>query len=92
MPDSEELFFKFAQIDAVERMQRDTLEAISEIRYEGMDGIAAEMSQLLGDIADNKRKILDYVADDRYFNEACDAALKREQEQDGTGRPAVDWR
>lgn len=82
MPDSEELFYKFAQIDAVERMQRDTLEAISEIRYEGMDGIAAEMSQLLGDIADNKRKIL----------EACDAALKREQEQDGTGRPAVDWR
>jgi hypothetical protein len=82
MPDSEELFFKFAQIDAVERMQRDTLEAISEIRYEGMDGIAAEMSQLLGDIADNKRKI----------REACDAALKREQEQDGTGRPAVDWR
>ena len=81
MPDSEELFFKFAQIDAVERMQRDTLEAISEIRYEGMDGIAAEMSQLLGDIADNKRKI----------REACDAALKREQEQDGTGRPAVDW-
>lgn len=81
-PDSEELFFKFAQIDAVERMQRDTLEAISEIRYEGMDGIAAEMSQLLGDIADNKRKI----------REACDAALKREQEQDGTGRPAVDWR
>lgn len=80
-PDSEELFFKFAQIDAVERMQRDTLEAISEIRYEGMDGIAAEMSQLLGDIADNKRKI----------REACDAALKREQEQDGTGRPAVDW-
>ena len=82
MPDSEELFFKFAQIDAVERMQRDTLDAISEIRYEGMDGIAAEMSQLLGDIADNKRKI----------REACDAALKREQEQDGTGRPAVDWR
>ncbi len=82
IPDSEELFFKFAQIDAVERMQRDTLEAISEIRYEGMDGIAAEMSQLLGDIADNKRKI----------REACDAALKREQEQDGTGRPAVDWR
>lgn len=82
MPDSEELFFKFAQIDAVERMQRDTLEAISEIRYEGMDGIAAEMSQLLGDIADNKRKI----------REACDAALKREQEQNGTGRPAVDWR
>ena len=82
MPDSEELFFKFAQIDAVERMQRDTLEAISEIRYEGMDGITAEMSQLLGDIADNKRKI----------REACDAALKREQEQDGTGRPAVDWR
>ena len=82
MPDSEELFFKFAQIDAVERMQRDTLEAISEIRYEGMDGIAAEMSQLLGDIADNKRKI----------REACDAALKREQEQDGTGRPVVDWR
>ena len=81
-PDSEELFFKFAQIDAVERMQRDTMEAISEIRYEGMDGIAAEMSQLLGDIADNKRKI----------REACDAALKREQEQDGTGRPAVDWR
>lgn len=81
-PDSEELFFKFAQIDAVERMQRDTLEAISEIRYEGMDGIAAEMSQLLGDIADNKRKI----------REACDAALKLEQEQDGTGRPAVDWR
>ena len=81
-PDSEELFFKFAQIDAVERMQRDTLEAISEIRYEGMDGIAAEMCQLLGDIADNKRKI----------REACDAALKREQEQDGTGRPAVDWR
>ena len=81
-PDSEELFFKFAQIDAVERMQRDTLEAISEIRYEGMDGIAAEMSQLLCDIADNKRKI----------REACDAALKREQEQDGTGRPAVDWR
>ena len=81
-PDSEELFFKFAQVDAVERMQRDTLEAISEIRYEGMDGIAAEMSQLLGDIADNKRKI----------REACDAALKREQEQDGTGRPAVDWR
>ena len=81
-PDSEELVFKFAQIDAVERMQRDTLEAISEIRYEGMDGIAAEMSQLLGDIADNKRKI----------REACDAALKREQEQDGTGRPAVDWR
>lgn len=81
MPDSEELFFKFAQIDAVERMQRDTLEAISEIRYEGMDGIAAEMSQLLGDIADNKRKI----------REAYDAALKREQEQDGTGRPAVDW-
>ena len=81
-PDSEELFYKFAQIDAVERMQRDTLEAISEIRYEGMDGIAAEMSQLLGDIADNKRKI----------REACDAALKREQEQDGTGRPAVDWR
>lgn len=80
-PDSEELFFKFAQIDAVERMQRDTLEAISEIRYEGIDGIAAEMSQLLGDIADNKRKI----------REACDAALKREQEQDGTGRPAVDW-
>lgn len=80
-PDSEELFFKFAQIDAVERMQRDTLEAISEIRYEGMDGIAAEMSQLLGDIADNKRKI----------REACDAALKREQEQNGTGRPAVDW-
>ena len=80
-PDSEELFYKFAQIDAVERMQRDTLEAISEIRYEGMDGIAAEMSQLLGDIADNKRKI----------REACDAALKREQEQDGTGRPAVDW-
>lgn len=80
-PDSEELFFKFAQIDAVERMQRDTLEAISEIRYEGMDGIAAEMSQLLGDIADNKRKI----------REAYDAALKREQEQDGTGRPAVDW-
>ena len=82
IPDSEELFYKFAQIDAVERMQRDTLEAISEIRYEGMDGIAAEMSQLLGDIADNKRKI----------REACDAALKREQEQDGTGRPAVDWR
>ena len=82
IPDSEELFFKFAQIDAVERMQRDTLEAISEIRYEGMDGIAAEMSQLLGDIADSKRKI----------REACDAALKREQEQDGTGRPAVDWR
>lgn len=81
-PDSEELFFMFAQIDAVERMQRDTLEAISEIRYEGMDGIAAEMTQLLGDIADNKRKI----------REACDAALKREQEQDGTGRPAVDWR
>ena len=81
MPDSEELFFKFAQIDAVERMQRDTLEAISEIRYEGMDGIAAEMSQLLDDIADNKRKI----------REACDAALKREWEQDGTGRPAVDW-
>ena len=80
-PDSEELFFKFAQIDAVERMQRDTLEAISEIRYEGINGIAAEMSQLLGDIADNKRKI----------REACDAALKREQEQDGTGRPAVDW-
>lgn len=82
IPDSEELFYKFAQIDAVERMQRDTLEAISEIRYEGMDGIAAEMSQLLGDIADNKRKI----------REACDAALKREQERDGTGRPAVDWR
>ena len=82
IPDSEELFFKFAQIDAVERMQRDTLEAISEIRYEGINGIAAEMSQLLGDIADNKRKI----------REACDAALKREQEQDGTGRPAVDWR
>ena len=81
IPDSEKLFHKFAQIDAVERMQRDTLEAISEIRYEGMDGIAAEMSQLLSDIADNKRKI----------REACDAALKREHEQDGTGRPAVDW-
>jgi len=82
MPDSEELCYKFVQIDAVERMQRDTLEAISEIRYEGMDGIAAEMSQVLDDIADNKRKI----------REAYDAALKREQEQDGTGRPAVDWR
>ena len=76
MTDSTELLDKFASIDACERCMMNAIEAISEIRYEGIDGIREEAGQLLADIKDCKRKI----------REAYEAEMRKEEDQEGYGR------
>lgn len=76
MTDSTELFDKFASVDACERCMKSAIEAISEIRYEGIDGIRAEAGQLLNDIQDCKRKI----------REAYEAEMRKEEDHEHYGR------
>ena len=76
MSDSTELFDKFASVDACERCMKSAIEAISEIRYEGIDGIREEAGQLLADIKDCKRKI----------REAYEAEMRKEENQEYYGR------
>ena len=81
MQDSHDLFDKFAAVDACERFMTSAIEALSEIRYDGVEAIRAEAGQLLSDIKDCKRKI----------REAYEAEVHKEEIHDGTGRPVVDW-
>lgn len=80
MTDSTELFDKFASVDACERCMKSAIEAISEIRYEGINGIREEAGQLLSDIQDCKRKI----------REAYENEIRKEQGLESYGKP-VNW-
>lgn len=75
-PDSQDLFDKFAAVDACERYMKNAIEAISEIRYEGIDGIREEAGQLLSDIQDCKRKT----------REAYEAEIRKEEDHEHYGR------
>ena len=78
--DYDSLCAKHEAISETERCLRDALEACAEIRYDGMDGIRAEMRSLIDDVSDCKDKI----------QVAMDTAVQQEQRNQDYGVPV--WR